>query len=620
MSHLVSRRHFLGGAAALVGATAIGTQSHWLYRVANAEQVQHATSTIYPPALIGLRGDNDGSQAAAHGVAMGGKSYTLPETVSERYDLVVVGAGLSGLAAAFFYHQKHPQAKILLVDNHEDFGGHAIRNEFTVDGRKLISYGGSESIDGPKEGFSAQAKQLLRDLGVDYNKFERYFQGDLYEKKWGLDMGLLFNAKTFGKNHLVVGEPEIGQAKSAAIIAQFPLSDADKHQLTQIYLKPADYLKGKSRREREQYAAQTSYHDFLKERVHLSESCLKFLQNLSSDYWGHDIHAMSVNAALENGYPGVQNLHLAAKRTEEEPYIYHFPDGNASLARLIVCKLIPNVAPVHSDTMEAIVTAPFDYAQLDKESNLVRLRLNTTALLIENQADGSVAVACLTRGNDKLMRIQVAKCIYAGHAVLASRVIPQMPEEQKQAMLTNVRVPVVYAKVALKNAHAFQKLGVYHLYMPDMPYCEMMLDYAVNMGGYTAPQTPDEPIVLHMIAMYADVQAKTARDKYRVGRRRLAGKNYDVLQQELMEQLQTFYDLAGEKVADVVSAIRINRWAHGYSYERVALFDSKESKDTATHKMQQRIGNIFMANSDVDWAPYVQGAFDQAYRAVQEAA
>ena len=50
--------------------------------------------------------------------------------LDEDYDLVVVGAGLSGLAAAHFYREQRPAARILLLDNHDDFGGHAKRNEF----------------------------------------------------------------------------------------------------------------------------------------------------------------------------------------------------------------------------------------------------------------------------------------------------------------------------------------------------------------------------------------------------------------------------------------------------------------------------------------------------------
>ena len=214
----LTRRRFLKSTAAVGAATFAGP----VYRALAAEEA----AAYYPPALIrALMGDNDGSQAAAHGVALRGQSVTLPEKAGEQYDLIVIGAGLSGLTAAYLYQKSRPKAKILLLDAHQDFGGHAIRNEFRANGKLILGYGGSESIDSPKTGYSRQAKQLLRDLGIDYTKFNRYFDQALYEKKWGLKEGVFFDEATFGKNAVVAGQPETGNAQSATVIAQFPLSE-----------------------------------------------------------------------------------------------------------------------------------------------------------------------------------------------------------------------------------------------------------------------------------------------------------------------------------------------------------------------------------------------------------
>ncbi|MCG7657367.1 NAD(P)-binding protein [Wielerella bovis] len=618
MNKKLTRRHFLGGSLALAGATVIsGCEVPTKFRPVTEQNVQAALA-YYPPARTGLRGDHDGSQSRAHSIALGGKNYTLPTETREHYDLVVVGAGISGLVAAYYYQKAKPQAKILIVDNHEDFGGHAVRNEFTVNGRTLITYGGSENIDSPKHGFSLVASQFLRDIGIDYTKFERYFDTKLYTEKWHLQRGIYFNQATFGQTAFVKGKLEVGSQDAAAIIAQFPLSNSEKQLLTQIYShKAPNYLKNKSRRQRSEYVENTSYYDFLKDTVHLSEGSLKFLQNISSDYWGHDIRAISVQEAFENGYPAVQNLDLSKEDEDKEPYIYHFPDGNASVARLLVRKLIPSVAA--GNTMEDVVTAKFDYAKLDLPENNVRIRLNTTALLLENQADGSIATVCAGKDSDDLYRIQAAQCIYAGHATLAARIVHGMPEKQKSAMLSNVKIPMVYAKVALKNARAFQKLGAYHIYAPDQTYCEMMLDYSVNIGDYRAPQTPDEPIVLHMIGIATALEGKTAREKYKNGRRALASKNLDVLKAEVMTQLRPIFALVNENIDDVMADITLNRWAHGYSYEQVGLFDSDESVAENTSTMRRRVGNIFMANSDVAWMPYLQNAVDEGHRAAMEA-
>lgn len=619
MKRKISRRAFLGGSAAVTSTLMLGGCEK-IYRIFSPESASTASRAVnaayYPPALLGLRGDSEGVQTAAHSVALQGKTYTLPGKADEQYDLVVVGAGLSGLTAAYLYQKQRPEAKILLIDNHDDFGGHAQRNEFTVDGRLLISYAGSESIDSPKSEYSEESLALLKDLGIDYTKFETYFHQDLYEKTRQLKEGVFFGKAAFGKDAVVAGLPEAGEESAAEIIAKFPLTDADKQALTRLYTDPADYFKGKNKRQRTETAEETSYYDFLKNYAKLPEGALKYLKNLSSEYWGHAINAISVQEALDDGYPGVQNLGLEEDSHEEEPYIYHFPDGNASIARMLVRKMIPAVAA--GNTMEDIVLAKFDYSKLDAPENAVRLRLNSTALLLENNNDG-VAVAYMPHGGESLKQVQAKQAIFAGHSALAARVIPQMPEAQKTAAKTNVKVPMIYGKVAVKNSQAFQKLGVHSLYAPEAPYCLVKLDDPVSMGGYQFPQTADEPMIIHMVKIATDFAGKTAREMYKAGRRHLAAQNYEALEKEMLDQLRSIYAVAGEKLDDVLVAVTLNRWAHGYSYEQTGLYDSDSSAEKATETMQKRVGNIFIAGSDAAWMPYVHGAVDQAYRAVNEA-
>ncbi|UOP04621.2 NAD(P)-binding protein [Conchiformibius kuhniae] len=609
MSVRFTRRRFLGGSAALLAASCTNPAA---YRLPESDA---SALPYYPPSLSGLRGDHDGSQHAAHGVALGGKRHALPEDGGEQCDLLVVGAGISGLTAAYLYRKAKPDAQILILDNHDDFGGHAKRNEFVVDGKTLITYGGSESLDAPESSFSKNAHALLKELGVDYRKFHQYFQKDLYAKQWGLSKGVLFGAASFGQDMVVAGDLN-DPTTAAAAIARFPLPEADRAALTELYTRPKDYLRGKSRKQRQYFAEKTDYYAFLRDTVKLPHHALRFLANISSEYWGHAINAVSVGEAAENGYPGTQKLALPVEKAAKEPYIYHFPDGNASIARLLVRKLIP--AAASGSTMEDIVTAPFDYAQLDKPEHRVRLRLNSTAVHLENR-DG--AVAALYVGKDgALKRVSARQCVFAGHAALAARIVPQMPQAQQNAMKSNVKIPMVYAKVALKNARAFKKLGVYSLYAPDAPYCLLQLDDPVNIGSYRHAATPDEPIVLHAVRIATAFDGADARAMYRGGRARLAGQDLAALEAELRGQLAGLYRLAGESLDDVLAGITFNRWSHGYSYEQVPLWDSDEAAARATAQMQKRVGNIVMAGTDVAWKPYLQDAVEQAFRAVAQLA
>src|SRR5499427_1997242 len=164
----ITRRDFLNGIALTIAAG-----------LTPMAQIS-AQPMRYPPALTGMRGHHVGSFEVGHELR-DGKRFALDGVpIKERYDLVVVGGGISGLAAAWFYRRANRNARILVLDNHDDFGGHAKRNEFRLDDRLIIGYGGSESMQSPKALYSAVAKLLIKELGIDIERFETAFERGLY--------------------------------------------------------------------------------------------------------------------------------------------------------------------------------------------------------------------------------------------------------------------------------------------------------------------------------------------------------------------------------------------------------------------------------------------------------
>src|SRR3984957_19202046 len=370
----ITRRDFLNGTALAVAAG-----------LTPADQLA-ADPARYPPALTGLRGQHVGSFEAAHAFAREGQRFGIDgAAVEASYDLVVVGGGLSGLAAAYFYRRAAgPDARILILDNCDDFGGHAKRNEFTLGQRFLIGYGGSQSIQSPKTLWSDVAKGLLRDLGVEVARFETAFDRGFYASL-GLSRGLFFDRETFGRDALLRGDVLLSRGDSARpalenLIAAMPVSDASKAQLLSLYDQRRDPLAGKSVEQKLNTLKTTSYRDYLIKFCGCSEEVANCFQGRPLGFFGLGCDAVAAADVRDFGYPGFAGLGLTADEPAEwrEPYIYHFPDGNASLARLLVRALIPGVAS--GTNMDDIVLAGFDYDRLDRDGSNVRICLDSTVI------------------------------------------------------------------------------------------------------------------------------------------------------------------------------------------------------------------------------------------------
>ncbi|WP_095183979.1 FAD/NAD(P)-binding protein [Pseudomonas sp. Irchel 3H9] len=616
----ITRRDFLNGVAITVAA---GMTPLQLLQAA-------PDGRYYPPALTGLRGSHVGSFEVAHQMGWEKKVFDTEKLpITEDYDLVVVGGGLSGLSAAWFYREKHPKAKILILENHDDFGGHAKRNEFQAGGRMIIGYGGSEALQSPNHLYSKEVNGLLKKLGVDIKRFETAFDRQFYPNL-GLSRGVFFDKENFGEDKLVTGDPTPMVADDIApdqlharsisdFINDFPLPAEDRQALIDLHMAPKDYLPGKTAEEKADHLAATSYRNFLLKDVGLSEGAVKYFQSRTNDFMALSIDAVAAADAYSVGFPGFAGMNLAPISEEaaaemEEPYIYHFPDGNASVARLLVRSLIPGVAPGH--TMDDIVLATFDYARLDQPKAPVRLRLNSTAVSVRN-VDGGVHIG-YSRGG-QLAQVRGKRCILACYNMMIPYLLKDLPAPQAHALSQNVKYPLVYTKVVIRNWQSFQKLGVHEIYAATQPYSRIKLDYPVSMGGYDHPRDPTQPIGLHMVYVPTSPNSgMNARDQARAGRGKLYGQTFEQLEAQLRDQLQRMLGPGGFKHETDILAITVNRWSHGYASFSNSLFDNADESEALMNLARKPVGHVSIANSDAAWSAYAHAAIDEAFRAVRE--
>jgi spermidine dehydrogenase len=611
----ITRRDFLNGMALTIASG-----------LTPAAQVA-ADPARYPPALTGLRGQHVGSFEVAHAVGREGRRYPIDDLpVEESYDLVVVGGGISGLAAAWFYRRAAgTDARILVLDNHDDFGGHAKRNEFTIGERHIIGYGGSQSLQSPKTLYSTVAKGLLRDLGVDLAEFATAFERGFYPSL-GLSRGVFFAREAFGRDVLVPGDALTMTANDTArrllnakplkeFLAAVPIADASKAQLLALYDPGRDPLAGKSPAEKQRLLKRTSYRDYLTKICGCSEEAANCLQGRTLGFFGLGCDAVPAADVVEFGYPGFAGLGLPAEDHPErsEPYIYHFPDGNASLARLLVRALVPGAAP--GRTMDDVVLAPFDYASLDRAGQSVRVRLNSTCVDVREAGD-KVRLGYVRAGTAH--RIEAKHAVLACFHMMIPYIMPSLPQAQRAALAQNIKTPLVYTNVLVRNWHPWVALKVSGISAPMSFHSHVALDFPVSMGGYAHPRDPAEPIVLHLEHVPgAPNSGLDARTQFRIGRGKLSDMTFADFEERIRDDLDRMLGPGGFSSARDIAAITVNRWSHGYGYVANSLFDPDDYEATV-ERARQTVGRVAIANSDAGGDAYAHLAIDQAERAVRE--
>ena len=631
MTSKITRRDFLNGVAIGTGASLL-MPGQLVAQTSGSVTTNKFPGDYYPPTLTGMRGSHEGSYEVAHALAWNGQKPANYDALDQHYDLVVVGAGQSGLAAAWYYRKKMgPSAKILLLDNHDDFGGHAKRNEFHQDGNMVLGLGGAQNIE-PMSSYSEVAAELLEDIGIDkqalaamaVNTPDDYLLGGKMHANNGMTIPTPEGHKTLSGNWL--GFFHGGKGYEAAV-KELPIPEEEQNTLIAFFGGDRDFLDDLSLLEQYRYVKSVSYNQFLIERVGLAEETLPILGAFKSVLKGPAGWNHTVLEALSTGCPGLKAMGWLTKRLSDlagavvlgdAPAAYIFPDGNASVARLLVHKLIPEVAPTMKG-FEDVAIADFNYEALDLSDSPTRLRLNSTVVGVKETAFNNVKVDYVQRG--KAFSVSADHCVLACYNGIIPHLCPEMSKAQKEGLSYGVKVPFVYANVLLKNGRAFAGLETTFTQCPYDPFQWVSAAPTVTSGGYKPPQSPDQPMAVFMMASPtpADLKGTPARDLFRMGRQKIYSTPFIDYEKQIRDQLQAMLGKHGFNHETDIAAITVNRIPHGYAYAYLGLDDPDWKEGQAPHEVgRAQFGRISIANSDSEAMPLMQAAFDAAWRAVEE--
>jgi len=606
----ITRRDFINGTLMAAGGSMLPFEATGQVAMAALDP------SYYPPALTGLRGSHPGSNDHAHSRAWAGRSDWGPTTkLPETYDLVVVGGGLSGLAAAYFYRQKHgANKKVLILDNHDDFGGHAKRNEHTINGTTRISYGGSQTLMEPIHADKI-VLNLLEDIGVDLDRFKTAYDTGFYKRN---DLGAVtyFNKEVFGEDKLVqhpyCNYPNYVEGLQGAKLSneeaaqKAPLSDKGKEQLLRVLnggLHTLDVPTGDLRN----YIRTHSYFDYLKDTLGVDDpGVLRMARYSGLDWASTGTDLLSIAAAKSSGAMGFAPV---AVYDEDNPYIHHFPDGNAGVARALVKKLIPGVAK--GSNAEELVLAKFNYAELDRSSNVVRVRLNSTVVNVEHggnpKSSGDVFVNYIN--DSKSYQVNARGVVMACYNMIIPHIVSDLPEKQAAALRLQGKSSLQYTTVGLRNWRAMKDLGIGVAMSPGNMHQAVLMDFPVSMGGYEYTETPDDPCVIQMISCpYGKVGAPRL-EQFREARYRMLGLQFKDYEQEIRSHLSGMFPKQLFDFDRDVASISVNRWGHGYT---------TGGPGDSTRVGRQPFGRITIANCDSAPGSDAKTAMMMAYRAVNE--
>jgi len=624
MGRSIPRRDFLQGTLVAAAASVSGPLLD-AYAGTGSALAQDAPG-YYPPSITGLRGSHPGSFEDAHALR-DGRSPEGGVDTGETYDLVVVGAGISGLSAAHFFRARTSKSsRVLILDNHDDFGGHAKRNEFMLGGRMHLLNGGTLEIDSPRP-YAPIPAALIKELGIDVEALSRKVEHLKFYDKLGLHDGIFFDRETFGADKLVAG---VGVVPVKQLYAAAPLSRRAREDIERIESGSVDFMPGLSSEQKKQRLCRISYRDFLREVVKADPAAIAVYQSRTHGEWGVGIDAVSALDCWGLRFPGFQGMKLAKGSIPRMGYTpagyqdtggsptLHFPDGNATIARLLVRKLIPDAVP--GNTVEDVVTAHVDYSRLDRADSAVRVRLNSTVTRARNVGDVSAAreveIAYMRGG--KAYTVRARDCVLACWNMVIPYLCPELPAAQKQALHSLVKTPLVYTSVAIRNWQAFAKLGVSRVYAPGGYHAYFVLNPKVDIGEYRSPMSPSDPILVHMTRTPCK-PGLPEHEQNKVGRVELLATPFATFELNIREQLARTLSPGGFDPGRDIEAITVNRWPHGYAPEYNSLFDPDLPDAQRPHVIgRAKFGRISIANSDAGAAAYTDSAILQADRAVAE--
>jgi spermidine dehydrogenase len=527
----------------------------------------------------------------------------------EMYDLVCVGGGISGLAAAVFFQKKHG-GTCLVLDNHAIFGGEAKRNEFRVDGHTLVAHQGSAIFLVPGKGGYTDAFYKL--IGMDRSAFE-YQQCP--------EMPLAHSPYDEPQNYGFYFGPQFGQRPGVWVLDPWgrnlegaPLSDAVKADLLRSRAAaspaPRPVTEGDAiSRELDGITLE----DHLIARHQISRETVRaFLSPVAGGGYGlgPDVLSAYCDYAIDTQFPEDGDETLGDQM---------FPDGNSGFARLMVKTLIPDAFPGPL-TVDAVWQNRVQFGSLDSGGQSTRIRLNATVLRVAHAGDPGTAphvVVTYVKGN-RVLTVKARAVVMAGGSWTTKHIVADLPAGHRAAYAQFFRSPCLMANIAVRNWRFLYKMG-----MSGCRWFEGLGNYLsvrrlATVGGVSPTLGPDSPTVLTVKVLFAQPGLPIGEQGSR-GRAQLLGTSFAQYERGFREQFGDMFAPGGFDPRRDIAGIILNRWGHAYVNPQPGFFFGTNGQPAARDVLRNRPhGRIAFANTDLAGAMDHRNSIREAERAVDQ--
>jgi spermidine dehydrogenase len=627
----ITRRDFVGGTLIGSGAALLAARAPGLISGAQAQTIS-APLTGLDKDWTGPGGVGDYASAngnthdvvnAAHTFRNGDFDLRVRSAAStgEHYDVVVVGAGFAGCAAAYRYLKERPNAELLIFDNHAIFGGEARHNEFEVDGYRLWGPQGSTGAVWPPEGAKkiGMYSAMWDELGLP-SEFE-------WQEATGTDLKIPMD--TYSPMHLTWESTDLGwfhEGHGMAVnpwsnrFRDVPIDDKTKHDLIwmEVYRQPPE------REDWAEWLDSMTYKDFLVNEMGIDNDAIHEYLNPFAAAMGCGLGTDTISAyqAFNFVQPGVTQYGrmLGAGDATDYVHLASFPGGNTGILRHMVQRLIPDVFG-DAKTLTEIISNPVNWEAFDRPGQSARMRLSSLVVNVRHDgpadAAGKVIVTYLKDG--EMRQVTADRVVMCGQQHMNKRVVADLPSGHKQAMEQFMHAPMMVINVALRNWKFMDELGVASVrwFGDDLGWFTTLRRQMILDGEAPMPLDPSKPTVLTMYNSFCvpglpvDQQTVTAR-------MRMFTMPYAAIEKGVRDQFTKMFGAAGFDADRDIAGITVNRHGHAFVVTPPGFFFGKNGEPAPSDVIRKPHGRIAFAHSELLGAQMWEGAVHEGERAAQQ--